>query len=259
MGKKDGKKEADKKIKESAEQEKKEAIADDHGSEKHDDAEQDKELIKKMLDEYVGKSEDMDQAEREAMEGLAMEAYQAHKEMGKESKDALHHAGEAVKLARHMGAKQSEAESHDDEKDEKECMDDKKESEKCEDKEESHQESTRVKELEKKLLEADGKIAALEAKNKKALITEHVEKMLRESKVSNYYTKRFLEKNSEFTSTKDADAKWAAFVEGIESVQAGKVLDWAPIAEKSLIRGESGSVRKDGKALDFSAAAPSED
>ncbi len=236
---------AEKAAKEAAEMESEtedEDGKDGDGDTGHDDADQDKELIKKMLDEYVGKSDDMDKAERAKLEGLGMEAYEAHKEMGAKDEEAFKHAGMALKLAKHMAKKHAEADEaakeaadkdgkdgDTDGKDGKDgaCEAEEKELE-SENESEGHKEATKkVTRLETKLLEAQGKIAALEAKSKKAEISEHVETKLKESGQPNSITKRFREAAGEFKSTKDFDVKWSIFIEGVKNTGSGlAAIDW---------------------------------
>ena len=87
-----------------------EAGADDG---EHDDAAADKELIKKMIAEYIGDGKDgeMDESEAMEMEALAKEAYEAHKEMGASEKEAYERAGHALKLAKLAEAKENGIES----------------------------------------------------------------------------------------------------------------------------------------------------
>lgn len=263
---KEKKEAADKVAKESAEKEAMEAADEEGDEDSHDDADKDKELIKKMLDEHVGKEEDMDKAERETMESLAHEAYQAHKEMGASESEAMERAGHAIKLARHMASKQSEAdaakesEADDDDKEVDDKKDDKKESACDDDKKESEakMESKRVKELERKLLEANGKIAAMENSTKKDTTAKYVETKLRESGQPNSITKRFIEAAGDLKSPKDFDSKWKVFLEGVKG-QTGMALDWSPIAEKSLMQESEGGKGSDKKGLDFSQAVVDED
>jgi hypothetical protein len=258
MAKKDAKaKEADGKEKEM---EKKEAVGDPEQA-AHGDVEQDKALIKKMIDEYVGK--EVSEEEAGAMEAIGMEAYQAHKEMGANEAEAYERAGHALKLAKHMAGKQAadddaKKESDDEDADDKkadekkeaaveadECADDKKES--------GAKESNKVKDLEKQLLEARGRLAALETQSKKGELDAHVEKTLRDSGQPNSITKRFKEAAGELKSIKEFDSKWAIFLEGVKNTRT--MLDWTPLTEKSLMQESDFSDKKTGKTLDFSKSA----
>jgi len=217
----------------------------------HDDAAQDTALIKKLIGEYIGK--DVSEAEMEAMEGIAKEALEAHKEMGASEQEAYERAGHALKLAKHMASKQ--AENKQAEAKEDECMDKKESDDKDADdkKEEKQKESNRVKELEKQLLETKGRLAALETQSKKGELEAHIEKTLRESGQPNSITKRFKEAAGELKSQKDFDSKWKIFLEGVKNTKT--TLDWSPIAEKTLMQESDFSEKKKGKTLDFSNCA----
>lgn len=243
-----------------AEAEAKVKEADDEGN--HDDAGQDKALIAKMLDEYVDSGEALSDGEREAMESIAMEAYQAHKEMGKESKDALTHAGEAMKLARHMAKKEAAAEESRKAAEAAAAKDKEDKDKECgagEDKD-KNKESNRASELEKelaaankKLLEANGRLAALEVGGKKAELDSHVDKTLKESGQPVAITKRFRETAGEFKSREDFDSKWKIFFEAVRDVRVAP--DWSAIAEKSMLRESDDGGTKNEKKLDFSQSA----
>lgn len=80
---------------------------DGAGDEGHDDAAQDKALIMDMIKKHMGDGHgDMSDEECEA----AHQAYEAHKEMGADDDKASEKAADAMKLAKHMAAKQAEAE-----------------------------------------------------------------------------------------------------------------------------------------------------
>lgn len=264
---------ADKKLKEAreaaekAEKEAKEAAetedeaGDDGGGDGsdggHDDAAQDKVLIKKMLDEYVGKTDDMDKGDKEKLEKMAMEAYQAHKEMGAKEDEAYQHAGMALKLARHMAAKQTEAEESEDEGGKDRNVGDPETKESKEDESEcGTKESDRVKKLETELLETRGRLASLESQSKKTELEQHVEKKLKESGQPRSITTRFREAAGEFRSIKDFDSKWAIFLEGVKNTGGSMAaIDWTPVAEKSVLRENEDGKVTDGKNLDFSDCA----
>lgn len=242
---------------------KKDEMADDKGkADGHDDAEQDKALIQKMLDEYAGKAEEMDSKEREAMEGLAGEAYQAHKEMGKNEGDAYKAAGEALKLAKHMASKQAKAEAAKECGDEEKAKDEDKEKveaveavEGDDKKEEAKKESaTKTDDKDKKLLEANGRIAVLEAKIKESEVEKYVEGKLKTSGHSHAITKAFREAAGKITSTKDFDSKWSIFSEGMKRNDPVE-LDFSLLMEKGAVT-ETGDSKNDAGGLgDFSDCA----
>lgn len=256
--------EAATKAKEAAEAAEKEAkdAADGEGAaddgEGHDDADKDKELIKKMLDEYAGK---MEEGEAEAMESLAKEAYEAHKEMGGSEKEAYERAGHAIKLAKHMASKQAASEAAA--KEAKEAAEKEAKEKECADADKAAKESARtktktgsddrVKELESKLLEATGKIAKLEAQASKSEVEKYVDTKLAESKQPRSVTKRFLEAAGEIKSKADFDAKWKLFSEGIKDVR-GEV-DYGVLMEKAAAHDVSDDTAAENDEVDFSDCA----
>ncbi len=276
------KKLADKKLLEAAENEKAEAKAEaekesgaddaDDADADHPDADKDVELIKRMIADHLGDStKDMSAEEMEALHSLGHEAYQAHKEMGASEKEAFDHAGNALKLAHHMSKKSKgveEAEGEDDEKDppkkkaddegaDDEADDDESEesvgeAEKESESESEKKESKRVLDLEAKLLEAEGRIAAFEATTKKTEVSRHVDSKLKESKLPTSITKKFREAAGDFKTKEDFDAKWKVFLSGVQDTRSP--LDFGILMEKSTGT-ESGGKEKDGKDLDFSDCA----
>lgn len=232
---------------------------------KHDDADQDKALIKKMLDEYVGQDKERTPEESEAYEKLAKEAYQAHKDMLGEGKEdeAYQHAGHALKLAKHMAAKQKASEAKEDESKEdikdmkkddaaKDDDGDKEESKEDECKEESDdkkESATKAKDLEKKLLEARGEIAALKEKIAGDEVAKYVEAKLAKSGKPRSVTKAFRETVGDIKSKKEFDSKWAIFCEGAKHSRVE--LDWSVMTEKAAAVDKS----DDGPNLNFSSCA----
>lgn len=275
---KEKKEAAEKAAKEKAEKEakeKKEAAAvegddDEAGGDdgEHDDAAADKELIKKMIAEYVGDGKDggaMDESEAMEMESLAKEAYEAHKEMGASEKEAYERAGHALKLAKHMACKQSEADATKEaaEKESKEAADkeamesddegaDKAADEKDAKADDKKKESDRVKSLEKKLLETQGKLAALSATLSKDAVAKYVDTKLAESKQPRQVTKQFLEAAGEIKSKVEFDSKWKMFQEGLKNSRVE--LDWGILQEKATSV-DASTKTTTGKGLDFSAVA----
>jgi len=237
--------------------------AGDSGDEDHDDADQDKALIKKMIGEYLGKDADgMSQEEMEAVHKLAKEALEGHKEMGKKEKEAYQSAGEAIKLAHHMAKKEKAAHESEDGGDDDGHQPPPKKKGDDGDGDDDHDENEnecgskesakRVRDLEKKLLESEGKIAALEAKTKKAELDGYVDKKLKESNQPESVKKRFLEKAGKIRSERDFDNKWDVFSEGLKSSRSE--LDWGVLSEKATA-GEDGGRAREGKELNFSACA----
>jgi|SRR5882672_5238499 len=229
----------------------------------HDDADQDVALIKKMLKDYLGDEHDgMDESGKETMGKLAKEAYESHKEMGKKEDEAYKCAGEAVKLAHHMAKKQAVEKKEGDDaaaaggKKPAATPEKPAPSDKGDDSTAEKKESNREKELAKKLLEAEGRLAALEDKSRKNELAEHADKVLRESGQPNSITKKFREAAGEFRSKKDFDAKWKVFLEGVKNAGSMvETIDWSVISEKST-SGDPGDDSGGGeKKFDFSDCA----
>lgn len=236
----------------------------------HDDADQDKALIKKMIAQYIGKGTDgMSDDQKTEMESLAKEAYEGHKEMGKNEKEAYQHAGEALKLAHHMACKQAKesedgdgnpppkkkkpaaASGDNDGGDTGGAADD--DGEDDDSSESDSQESNREKKLSKKLLEAEGRIAALENTAKKVELNKYVERALKKSGQPNSVTKRFREAAGPFKSKTDFDSKWSIFQEGLKETRNDD-LDFSVFQEKGGASDDGG--RGDGETgLDFSECA----
>ena len=255
-----------------------EADGDDDADADHPDADKDVELIKKMIAQHLGDgTKDMSQEEMESLQSLGHDAYKAHQEMGKSETEAFKHAGEALKLAHHMskkektvnedGADDADAAAPKKKKappakakaDPDAAADDSADDDESEEGESEHhedesetKESKREIELSKKLLEAEGRIAALEASTKKTSISGHVDKKLKESKLPTSVTKRFREAAGEFKSTADFDAKWKVFLSGVQDTRAE--LDFGILTEKAAV-GEDGKKVDLKNGLDFSACA----
>lgn len=134
---------------------------------KHEDEQQDIELIKKLLKEYLG--EESEECDIEA----ALEVYQAIKTDHKEKKEAIKHAAEAIKAAKKIAQKQKENKENEESEESEEAKHAKQseESEESEENEEAgkHKESTIVR-LQKEVAELKGKLAKLqEAKERMEL------------------------------------------------------------------------------------------
>ena len=105
------------KIKEAKQAKKKEGGADAD----HADADQDKKLIAKMINDALGdKAKGLSKEETEALHQLGKQAMSAHKEMGKKDEEAYKCAGDALALAHHLGKKKK---GEDEETDESEDED----------------------------------------------------------------------------------------------------------------------------------------
>lgn len=261
---------------EDAESESEDESEDEDGNDDddHADAQQDVKLIKKMIAQYLGDGAgDLSKDESEALHALGHEAYQAHKEMGKEDEAAFKHAGEAVALANHMtkkAAKQSKHESEDEDGDtpppkKKSMPPPKKKAPPSDDSgsddddddddssaESEKKESTRVKTLKKRLLETEGRLVALEAKSKRVEVDGYVDRKLKESKQPRFITRRFKEAAGKITSKSDFDTKWKIFLEGVQNTRPE--VNYGLMLEKAAAS-EDGSRSDSKKAFDFSGCA----
>lgn len=241
---------------------------DDGTDGEHKDAGQDVELIKKMLKQYLGDdAESMSDEAQKEMASLGKEAYECHKEMGASHEEAFDSAGKALKLAHHMAKKQSESKKEGSELADKKAVDKKDavaakkdgkdadhDDDGSDDTSEKNKESANVKELKTKLLEAEGRIAALESKTKKATVESYVDTKLKESGQPVSITKRFREAAGEIKSEKAFDQAWKVFLEGVKNVRGVEAIDWGVIAEKSVLV-ETDASSEGSKKLDFSNLA----
>lgn len=130
----------------------------------HEDIAQDKALILDMIKKHMGEASEGMEGEAE---GAAHEAYQAYKEMGYSEDEAMKCAAHAMKLAKHMAGKQSEAEKCEGEAEEKKESEEKKEEE--------------AKHSEADLVKLTARIAFLERELKSKSLTETLDKKLKES------------------------------------------------------------------------------
>ena len=220
---------------------------------KHDDAAQDVELIKKMLDEYLGKEEGASEEEVAEMEKMAKEAFEGYKEMGYSEDEAMKAAGHAMKLSKHMAAKMSKKAEADGEAKEEESK--KMHQEECD--EEKHEEKKeaamkqeeKAKKMEAEIIALKGKLALLETNAKKTEIAKYVDQKLSESKMAKSFTKKFLEAAGEIKSKEDFETKWKLFTGGREHQMVD--LNFAFTEKATTVESNN-----DGRSkLDFSACA----
>jgi hypothetical protein len=187
----------------------------------HDDVAQDKALIKKMLDEYVGKPEgDADHAEE--MYQAAESGMAAAKEAGVEGDKAVECVGNAMKMAGILNAKKAKEAAASTESDDKDADD-------AEKTEEAHQESsdiitirTQLKEAKTKIASLEGESAALREKTAKADLEKAVDEMLRESKLPMAVTKKFRETIADLKTKVEIEARFKAFKEAYELGRGGE-------------------------------------
>ena len=256
----------------------------------HDDKDQDVALIKKMIAQYLGDdAKNMDKEEAAGMAALGKQAYAAHQKMGKKPDDAFHHAGEAMKLAYHMSKNaedESETEAEDEDGDppappakgkkpapkapppkgggaddsdgDSDSSEDEGESEDESESEDEKKESNREKSLRKRLLEAEGRIAALAAKDKQRSVDGYINKKLKESKQPYAITKRFREAAGKIRYQADFDAKWKIFLEGVKNTVKDEV-DFGVLMEKSVYSHDDESSTESKAKMDFSDCADDQD
>lgn len=218
---------------------------EDIGSDDHDDASQDQDLIIQMLkkfglipggdnggddgsgggsdnaDKNVDSAMTNDQKQSDNVEAgqdggdhadimkAAQHYMQAYKKQGYDSKEAAHRACEAMKMTQDAEAafnSKKEGDGMD-----KEDMEVKKESAKGA-KPDLAKENTRLLGENARLKE---KIDAIE-------MAEHLDKVLKESKMPMSVTKKFKESAKAYKSKKEVDEKFAIFNEGYKSIAVGE-------------------------------------
>lgn len=217
------------------------AAAGDGGAD-HDDAAQDIALIKKMIDEHLGSGsgeeegkdgapppappaappapKEGDEAEfgvldthKEALQGMTHEAYEAYKEMGMSRDEAMEAAKCAMKLAHHMAMKQAKDGAAGGDAPppaapkEKDLDIPNPKAAPGPDKSSPGSKGG----LESEIIALKGKIALMEAKQRKQDLMAYVDKKLKESGHEMSVTKAFREAAEDITSPKDFDAKWKIF------------------------------------------------
>lgn len=207
-----------KKVIESDEKEKKEAAPEaPKKDEGHDDADKDKELITSMIKKHLG---DEDAANEEVHEAYA-EALKCAKETGLEGEEAHQAAALSMRLGKHMaGKKKDEAEEPKDEPKDDGDEDDKKESKEEETKESEEKEETK----ESALVKAVGKIAFLESELRAFRAKEHLEKLLKESKLPVKSTDLFrgLVESEKWKTAQEIEKQFKVFKKTIETNKAGE-------------------------------------
>lgn len=183
--------------------------ADDEKGGEHDDADQDEELIKSMLDKYVGDPQHSDDDK-----AMAKEAYQSAKEAGLEGKEAEKAAGYAMKMAKQKQAKESKAAMEAEEKAQQEAggldvkakpVGDAGSAAKDQKSKESAGGNTVVK--------LTAEVARLSSELEAIRLEKHMDKALRESKLPMSATKKFRECVKNVRSVKDFDSKLGIFKE----------------------------------------------
>lgn len=196
------------------------AAAGDAG---HSDAAADRELIKKMLDEYIGAEEGKDHAEE--MYQAGKEALDAAKEAGCEGDEAMKCAGYTMKMAKHMTAKKEAAKA--EEAKESDCED--KEEEKTEESADKGAEEEKTEESKEgdvkesaAVTKLQGENAALKERLAKIELSAAIDEMLRESKLPMSVTKKFRESIASVKTKAEAESRFKTFREGYELARGGE-------------------------------------
>jgi hypothetical protein len=195
---------------------------------KHDDAAQDMELIKKMMDQYMGK-EGYDESEMQQ----AMEAMNCAVKGGEEKEEAARMACSAMKMAKHMNAMKQAEESAGEGEEKKEESDEMSKESQKEAEEAKKESSTPATDAE--VTKLRGENAALKEKLAKIVIAEHLEKTLKESGLTMSVTKKFREMVEGAKSKKEIDDKFKLFMEGYKATggEAGSSFDFMIQPEKT--------------------------
>jgi hypothetical protein len=196
----------------------------------HADKDQDVELVKKMMKQYLGDKEQV--SEEEA--AVVKEAYEAHREMGHKEEEAMGKACEFMKTARHLASKKKESECR-----QAEAEAESKKREEESKKEAEAMESAKVKEAYIKL---KGENASLRESLKKVDVVSEIEKVCRESKRSNSITKEFKDLAKDCKSVEEVNRAWKLFERGLSSIQGESHFQESIIApEKLAFRSEGSS------------------
>lgn len=191
--------------------------AGDDKSADHGDEDQDKELIKKMLDQYIGPASHPEEYMQAAHEALGHA-----KAAGMDDKEAMKAAGYSMKMAHVMknGKEASVAQGGADSQSMQQAEGAKKEDEsKKECAEGKSKESAKPTDEVTKLR---GENAALKEKIAVNDTEKHLDKILKESGLKMEVTKKFRETIGKVTTPKVIDEKFALFLEGYKQADGGK-------------------------------------
>ena len=163
----------------------------------HSDEEQDMELIKKMLDQHLGKDQ---YGEEECMS--AKEAMKCAMDAGEEKDAAANLVGHAMKMAKYMASKK-EAEPMEAEEEKEEKM------------EAAPMEAAEIIKLKGENAKLKESIASIE-------VEKHLDTVLRESGMRMEITKKFRDVIGTPKSKKEIDEKLKLFVEGYRNSISGE-------------------------------------
>lgn len=202
-----------------------------------DAADKDRELVQKMLSQYLG-----DGHSEETIK-LAHEAYQSAKDMGMDEAEAMKCAGYSMKLAKHMASKhqQDPAKNGNGDVAQNPPQPDPKAAP-------AGPAATEAEKIEKEKKESEAKIISLTAENtklreaqKKADVEKFLDKTLRESGLSMAYTKRFRDVVKDPKSEKEITEKFTLFKEALSVSGEADGLGFVLGAEKADAGGGTGS------------------
>lgn len=201
---------------EAAKEKRKMAKKKENDAPAHDDKDQDKALIKSMLDKHMGDGKhddgDADEAEK---------AHQAYQAMGHSKEEAAEMAAKHVKAAKSMKQKkhegEGEGEGHDAASGDAPGQPQGKGKEKKEGEGEGEDEKK-----EARVLKLAAENTTLKERVGKLELDLHKDKKLAESKLPRSVTKAFLESVSDVKSVKEFDRQLALFIKLREAAQAGQ-------------------------------------
>lgn len=208
------------------EDEKKDGAKDDgDGGGGHDDEDQDKKLIKSMIKKHLGDKSDGSEEEME----MYKQAVAAYGEMGYENEACHEAAGHAMKLAKHMAAKQAEADKKDDgdADDKKEAGDDKQEAS-----------SEKETAMESEVISLKAQVAKLQESERKTILEKHLESLCSESKLPRKVTDAFKThvKEHGITTVDKCDKLWKTFTESYK-LAGGEAGGYVISTEKQVHEG----------------------
>ena len=197
------------------------------GDATHQDKDQDVELIKSLLKQYVG-GEDHSDEEVEAMKQALGHA----KEMGMEGEEAEKAAGYSMKMAKHVASKQAEAEPEEGEAEENEESEDAAPAggkggpsggDTDQPAGDAGKPGAKMKQESAKILKLEARNAAIEAKLAALELEKHIDKTVRESGLPKHAQKKLRECLVKSKSEKEVDEKLAIFKEafGVPAEELG--------------------------------------
>lgn len=228
----------------------------------HADAAEDVELIKKMLKKHLGVEEGVEPTDEEV--SVAKEAYEAHIEMGSSTEEAEGKACEFLKASKHLAGKKAAKEAADKEQsgsdegdkasEEKSeaAVEEKKESVEAEEKKESSEKKESAK-LSAEVARLKGELASFKESAKKADLKSHIEKVCKESKLSNTVTGEFKKLVEGAKSVDEVNATFKIFESGYKTRSGGQGADGLDFSSM-MIEGEKSSIMSDdSQTLDFNS------